>query len=175
MGLQYSAAISKLLKAIRIVPFNLTIKDDKLSGVYEHGNTTTRINYSSKHGYELYVIRGNVIEFSYITNKLTNFVNVLNDVMKGVVTEVDHEEVLQLKQRIVELEQLVKLSNVRYMVGTVPVNERISLDELISKVNTANRSNSYKMLGIKPAEYGYGISSSDGTWKPYDYTERKFR
>jgi len=67
--------------------------------------------------------------------------------MKGVVTEVDHEEVLQLKHRLVELEQLVKLSNVRYMVGTTLVNERITLDELISKVNTANRSRSYKVLG----------------------------
>ena len=71
--------------------------------------------------------------------------------MEGVVTEVDHEEVLQLKQRklhrLVELEQLVKLSNVRYMVGTTLVNERITLDELISKVNTANRSRSYKVLG----------------------------
>lgn len=149
MGLQYSAAISELLKAIRTVPFDLTIPSsgDKLSGVYEHRNTTTRINYSSKHGYELYVIRGNVIEFSYITDKLVNFTHCLNDVMEGVVTEVNHEEIVQLKQRIRELEQLVKLSNVRYMVGTIPINERISLDELISKVNTANRSRSYKVLG----------------------------
>ena len=135
MGLQYSATISELLKAIRTIPFNLTIKDDKLSGVYEHRTTTTRIHYSSKHGYELYVIRGNVIEFSYITDKLINFTHCLDDVMKGVVTEVNHEEILQLKQRIVELEQLVNGLNKLSELGTYPI-------------------------------YGYGISSSDKTWKP---------
>jgi len=45
MGLQYSAAISELLKAIRTVRFtSLTIKDDKLSGVIQLLEYITLVN-----------------------------------------------------------------------------------------------------------------------------------
>ena len=45
MGLQYSSAISELLKSIRTVPFtSLTIKDDKLSGVIQLLEYITLVN-----------------------------------------------------------------------------------------------------------------------------------
>lgn len=145
MGLKYSAVISELLKSIKTVPFDLNIKDNKLTGVYEHDNTTVRINYSSKHGYELYVIRDNVIELSYITDNLNNFTNYLNDVMEGVVTVVNHEEILQLKQRVRDLEQLITRANIKQDNKPMIFGSSVN-DDFIKKINNVKLNNSYKLL-----------------------------
>ena len=167
--------MQQLLKALSHIKFNeITIKGDKFTAVYTSLNLKVVVEYLQLIAFTPYIkattYLNNAIVDTYTTVNLNEFVNYMNDVVDSTtVVDVKDKEIERLKQRIVELEQLLKLSNVRYMVGTAPVNERITLDELISKVNTVNKpivfgssidDDLIRQLKIGKPKYGYYRSAN---------------